>query len=318
MLHNTDAGVRIGQDIYNCFAYADDVTLFSATIPGLQQLINVCSSYASKWRFVFGIEKTRILCLGNDSWCKKPTWYLGNQSNEINNVSELNLLGLTYTTSGSYDTHIQNRISATRRSLYKYNDKGWCFPGLSCDSKVYLWKSTGVKALTFGLDCVKLSKANMRHLESAQGTLIKQVLGLSKRSHHSKLLKALNIQPISQVVGRDTLSLASRICSVQSPAKNLYIHDLSLFILSGARIPGTLVDRLLSYGFSPMAILLYGHGGETVGGSTYKAAVRAEAGRPGPVAADGGVDSLAALLSSPNYNRPGSIEHSLVQLLTRF
>ena len=112
LLHNTDAGVRIGQDIYNCFAYADDVTLFSATIPGLQQLINVCSSYASKWRFVFGIEKTRILCLGNDSWCKKPTWYLGNQSNEINNVSELNLLGLTYTTSGSYDTHIQNRISA--------------------------------------------------------------------------------------------------------------------------------------------------------------------------------------------------------------
>ena len=33
-------GLRIGDNIFNSFAYADDITLYSPTVPGLQSLIN--------------------------------------------------------------------------------------------------------------------------------------------------------------------------------------------------------------------------------------------------------------------------------------
>jgi hypothetical protein len=47
-LHSANNGVSIGNDNYTSFAYADDVTVFSATIPDLQLLIQMCADYAKK------------------------------------------------------------------------------------------------------------------------------------------------------------------------------------------------------------------------------------------------------------------------------
>ncbi|KAK2180465.1 hypothetical protein NP493_442g02034 [Ridgeia piscesae] len=46
----------------------------------------------------------------------------------------------------------------------------------------------------------------MRRLESVQGRLIKQSLGLSKLSHNTALLKVLNIEKIEDIVNRNVLS----------------------------------------------------------------------------------------------------------------
>jgi len=42
-LDNANQGLRVGSRLYNYFAYADDVSMFASTVPGLQQLINTCS-----------------------------------------------------------------------------------------------------------------------------------------------------------------------------------------------------------------------------------------------------------------------------------
>ena len=47
-----------------------------------------------------------------------------------------------------------------------------------------------VTTLTYGLECMGSTAIQMRRLESAQGKLIKQNLGLSKLSHNTALLKA--------------------------------------------------------------------------------------------------------------------------------
>ena len=47
-LSNAKSGVRIGDGLYNSFAYADDISYFSATVPGLQSLINICYDYGKK------------------------------------------------------------------------------------------------------------------------------------------------------------------------------------------------------------------------------------------------------------------------------
>jgi hypothetical protein len=44
-LESAKNGVSIGPHNYNSFAYADDITVFSATIPGLQCLIHICQEY---------------------------------------------------------------------------------------------------------------------------------------------------------------------------------------------------------------------------------------------------------------------------------
>ncbi|KAK2186251.1 hypothetical protein NP493_207g00021 [Ridgeia piscesae] len=76
----------------------------------------------------------------------------------------------------------------------------------------------------------------MRRLESVQGRLIKQSLGLSKLSHNTALLKALNIEKIEDIVNRNVLSLYNRIFKVESPARRLMQHLLSRFICYGKTV----------------------------------------------------------------------------------
>ena len=47
----------------------------------------------------------------------------------------------------------------------------------------------------------------MRRLESVQGRLVKQSLGLSKQSHNAALLKTVNIEQVEDTVNRNVLSL---------------------------------------------------------------------------------------------------------------
>ena len=69
-LECSNAGVRIGPDSYQSFAYADDINLFSATVGGL--MISVA-----------------------DLFCRQPSWYLGSQRME--NSTELDVLGIIFT-----------------------------------------------------------------------------------------------------------------------------------------------------------------------------------------------------------------------------
>jgi hypothetical protein len=79
----------------------------------------------------------------------------------------------------------------------------------------------------------------MRRLESVQGRLIKQSLGLSKLSHNTALLKALNIEKIEDIVNINVLSLYNRIYKVESPVRRLMQHLLSRLMFDGVMVPGT-------------------------------------------------------------------------------
>ena len=103
---------------------------------------------------------------------------------------------------------------------------------------------------------MKNTAIQMRRLESVQGSLIKQSLGLSKLSHNTALLKALNIEKIEDIVNRNVLSLYNRIFKVESPARRLMQHLLSRFICYGETVRGTLLDRVVSMG-EPLILNIY-------------------------------------------------------------
>ncbi|KAK2180202.1 hypothetical protein NP493_453g00018 [Ridgeia piscesae] len=140
----------------------------------------------------------------------------------------------------------------------------------------------------------------MRRLESVQGRLIKQSLGLSKLSHNTALLKTLNIERIEDIVNRNVLSLYNRILRVESPARRLMQHLLSRFIFYGETIHGTLLDMVVSMGESPTKRAFNSQ-------HIYETSVTNN---------DGLVDSIRHLLFTDNFIKPYSHEHLLVHLLT--
>jgi hypothetical protein len=174
-LQASDTGVRVFDYKVNTCVYADDITVLSSTAPGLQSLIDICTDYASKWQFKFGIKKTQLCIVGKELLKKQPKFYLN--SDEIFTKSTMEILGINFDSSGKYSTHVQNRISASRRSMYKLSSVGFQYPGLHASGKSYLWKSVCSPTMLYGMDCIPLSATDIALLKSTQGTIIKKCHG---------------------------------------------------------------------------------------------------------------------------------------------
>ena len=56
-LSSCEAVIGNKDDVFNSLAYADDIYLFTLTVPGIQCLIDLHWNYSRRWRFSFGICK---------------------------------------------------------------------------------------------------------------------------------------------------------------------------------------------------------------------------------------------------------------------
>ena len=297
-LSECQAGVRMGNTLFNSFAYADDVSVFASTIPGLQQLVDICYEYAQTWRFKFGILKTKCMTAGKQILNSVPQFLLG--ANHIDNVHSLDILGVTICSDLNIAKHIEKRFQACRKSMYNLSSVGYSNTGLSAQTKSYLWKAVGLPTLTYGTETQYINNVCMRKIESTQASNIKYAMGIPKRNHSSHLLSALRIPSIQKVVERNTVSLWHRIFQLPSCAKELNAYFLARFILSGHVHKESLLGRVIKSGFSPVR-LLFNKPNYTFLNTT----------------SCGIVDSLRGLIMHEHFFKPYSDEHVLGVLLTK-
>ena len=91
-----------------------------------------------------------------------------------------------------------------------------------------------------------------------------------------------------------------RIFCIDSPVRDLCCYFLSHYLSSGELIRGTLVDRLVSFGFSPTRCAF----------SKIRNVRNCDSD-------SGMIDSIRGLLMHENFIKPYSEEHVLATLLTR-
>ena len=127
-----------------------------------------------------------------------------------------------------------------------------CYPGLPTDVKCHQWRSICVPSLVYGFDAISINTTLQLKLESLQGSLIKQGLGLYKTCHFISLLQAIDIKPIREVVNNRRLCLFNQIFMSDSPANVLNSYMLSAYITKGIIIQGTLLSHVINMNMSPM------------------------------------------------------------------
>ena len=108
-LKESKFGVNIGNRIYNSFSYADDISLFSVSVPGLQHLIDACFRYSVRWRFKFNTSKTKCMVVGKSNFLDTPKWLMNNS--ELANVSKLEILGNIFNADGTCTDHVDHRAN---------------------------------------------------------------------------------------------------------------------------------------------------------------------------------------------------------------
>ena len=74
-LCQSNHGISIGELKYDNVTYADDITLVSSSVTGLQSLIDICVAYTVKWHFKFNPNKSKCIAIGKHYLNANPTWY---------------------------------------------------------------------------------------------------------------------------------------------------------------------------------------------------------------------------------------------------
>ena len=195
---------------------------------------------------------------------------------------------------------MSNRVHACRKNIYRLTTVGMAYPGLSSNVKSYLWKVIGAPTLSYGMESIHISNINMKHLKPSEGTNIKSVMGFSKRSHHSILLQALNVQPINAVILSNAKSLFHRSFLENTPLLHLQSILMAKYIIRNETIKGTLIDNLVRNGITPIDI-------------AFSRPVRTTVEKN----EDGTVDSLRYLICHENFIKPWSCEHIMASLLLK-
>jgi len=293
-------GVSIQGLRLNSFAYADDVTLFCSTVPGLQRLIDVCSAYAGEWRFSFGIAKTKCMISGQHNFHNDPKWYLNGVM--IDNVDEMDILGVTFSSSCSSASHVTKRADKCKRSFYSLRDAGMSYPGCSSDVKAHMWNVICQPVLIYGAECINISRRDSSFLNTTQSNCIKQALEFSKRVRSTHLLDAMQVCKASDKADALSCSLLNRIMRIPCSAQRLCSLFLSLYTCSGILVPGSLVERVVRLGLSPTRCALGPPSARRVGGES---------------SASGITDSVRTMIMHSNFIKPYSEEHVLATLLIR-
>ena len=218
-MSNHDGGIKIFNQRFNIFCYADDILLVSTTKSGLQNLINTAVKYVDEHGLRFNPSKTVSLVKGDNPFVFTPKFYIKNCELRINDSIVFH--GATLGNKAN-NIHVDNRISACRKAFYSLQGAGLCKNGLSLETAMNVFSATSKSTLLYACESLQLNKSNMSELDKTQGNLMKAIVGIGKRYHTSPLLQALECPAISSTIELNSVRLFSNIMKHSSAARNFY------------------------------------------------------------------------------------------------
>ena len=144
----------IGNTMYNYFACADDISIFSSIASGLQKLLDICVEYSTRWRFKFNPYKSKCMIVDKSIFENEPKSYI--HDIEMCNVEKLEILGNIFNVCGTGVVLVLTMLIGVLQSVrhfYSLSPVGMLYPGASPDVQSYLFKRICQPTITYKLWC---------------------------------------------------------------------------------------------------------------------------------------------------------------------
>ena len=220
-------GININDHSFNVFCYADDLLLTSLTVSGLQKMICVANKYIRDNGLKFNPLKTECVIFGKCTLDPHPEWTLNGV--KLDESTGISYLGVTLSHSKPNE-HVEKRISACRRAYYALQGAGFGNDVTNVDALAYVWNSAIRPVLTYGINCINISKTCLAKMEKLQTRLLKTGVGLHKYCRSSPVIKALNVKKIETTMDISTLDLVRSMLCNNSRARLFYMYIMNMQI----------------------------------------------------------------------------------------
>ena len=205
---NAKSGALL-KSINTCIiVYADDILLISPNDHQLQKLLDICGNYGDMWKIKFNSLKSNIIEFGNQFF-EYSNFYLNNRV--IPKVDLLKYLGVFVNKNLDFDTLASEKFLNVQKSIFSLSFLGLKPSGISPFLQSFIYKTYCLSQFTYALETTTLLKGTRDYLNVSQNNLIRQILGLPKTCHISRVLKCLKIFSMEELYISTKLSFLESI-----------------------------------------------------------------------------------------------------------
>ena len=186
-------------------AYADDITLVSPTVSGLQRMLNICGSYAESHSLVFNYQKSKVMVFSKkrQRYVNYPSFVLN--GNLLSCTQSIVHLGVVLNNVGRDDIAADDRIrrffGAVNTSVARLGGK--CFSELAWTT---IMDAALFPVLTYGSQLWDLSRSTIAQtVNQAYRKGIRRRLCMRNRESVRDRLGEWFVQPVEKVKKLKTL-----------------------------------------------------------------------------------------------------------------
>ena len=236
-LEKSGAGFHVGAVNLAVPTCADDMVLISESPTDLQVLINVAATDATQQRYCFNPKKTKVqVSQGRLRQTRhvEGCWNLNGEPLQTTD-SEVHL-GIVRLKNRRPTGAITHNLSKARRALYSLMGAGvHGLNGAHPEVSLKLWHCYIVPRLTYGLEQMICTEADLRAVELFQRSTLRRIQHLPQRTANAAVLLLVGELPIQACVDRKAIALFSSCVSDPSSKEHEVITRQLAVKDSGSR-----------------------------------------------------------------------------------
>ena len=221
--------VKIGQSDISCLLYADDLIIMATSPEALQKCITKLEQYCTKWKLEVNLKKTKVMIFNKQgSLIKKHKFSYKN--NMIENVREYKYLGFLFTCSGSDQTGITNLLKQAKKAWFAIRYYLRKSENKHINTYLHIFESQVRPIILYACeawaDTLKDDKSLLENIqrnsiEKFHISVLKQILGVHKKTSNIAVLVETGIHPLSLTSKMQAIKYFLRLPSID---KNKLLH----------------------------------------------------------------------------------------------
>ena len=192
-----------------CLLFADDMSLIAPTREALQQLINLCAAYCSRYCLKFNVAKTKVMVFGKLSRSLSSLAKITVEGESIEYVNKCKYLGFYLISHDKFKFSVTEdlrgffgSVNSVLSSIHKPKE----------NVLMQLLYSNCVPKLTFGAEVKELSSSEINQFNVAVNTAVRSIFGF--RNWQS-------IRQIREVYGYDSIE------ALYGKARKRFLHGMT-------------------------------------------------------------------------------------------
>ena len=241
-LQSRNIGAHISETFYGSPIQADDVAVTALTKSDLDQMMNVCYTYTTKWRYRLNPIKSVVLVFGetnhqNECLKTKRVWKLNNDV--VNEKQYHRHVGILLASNFVTNERTLQACQKVRGSFFSLIGSGVHPTTMNplTSKKIYL--TICLPRGLFGCELWNdLTLTEMKMLEVTHRFCVKYMQGLHRRTHTNICLAMLGLSNIEVFIDKRKLLFLHRLCMApgHSRVKQLFLQRLSEFFVTPVQV----------------------------------------------------------------------------------